>query len=190
MTNYTLPPDLDEKFRRLGDDVKVAAASEKLAALGRFCDGAAAMVGPRLPLQEAIDRIQAFVEAIGLVVEYGDDAVQAVLANAFVTPGVVPGFEDDAEEERAPEFSDEALALSFAEQHASSLRYIAAQGRWYRWLGTHWIIDDTLHVLNQVRRHNRLKANSCPKEKSAVAIASSKTIAGVERTISTSIRGY
>jgi hypothetical protein len=33
---------------------------------------------------------------------------------------------------QAPAFSDEALALRFAERHAGELRYVAAWGRWCR----------------------------------------------------------
>jgi hypothetical protein len=31
---------------------------------------------------------------------------------------------------RPPEFSDEALALRFAERHADNLRYVATWGKW------------------------------------------------------------
>ncbi len=36
------------------------------------------------------------------------------------------------QEMQAPAFSDEALALRFAERHADDLRYVAAWGRWLR----------------------------------------------------------
>src|ERR1700722_4216188 len=43
-----------------------------------------------------------------------------------------------------PEFSDEALALRFAVQHTSDMRYVAAWGRWSVWDGMRWRYDDTL----------------------------------------------
>ena len=46
--------------------------------------------------------------------------------------------EAEAEPDRPPEFSDEALALAFAERHADDLRYVAAWGRWLLWTGSHW----------------------------------------------------
>src|SRR5262245_38205256 len=48
------------------------------------------------------------------------------------------------EEARPPEFTDEALALRFAERHAHNLRYVAAWSRWLHWTGTRWQVDDTL----------------------------------------------
>ena len=42
-----------------------------------------------------------------------------------------------------PEFSDEALALESSRLHADDLRFLAASGKWYRWTGTHWAVDDT-----------------------------------------------
>ena len=39
---------------------------------------------------------------------------------------------------RPPIFSDEALALHFAEMHADDLRYVAAWNKWLSWDGTRW----------------------------------------------------
>src|SRR4029077_9953277 len=47
-------------------------------------------------------------------------------------------------EPRPPAYTDEALALRFAETHANDLRYVAAWGRWLYFDGTRWQIDDTL----------------------------------------------
>lgn len=40
-----------------------------------------------------------------------------------------------SDDPRPPAFSDEALALRFADQHAHDLRYVAAWGRWLSWRG-------------------------------------------------------
>src|SRR5215813_1187461 len=81
----------------------------------------------------------------------------------------------------APAFSDEALALRFADQYAKDLRYVAAWGRWLHWSGTHWRIDNTLHVFDLVRALCREAAAECDDEKLARILASAKTVAAVER---------
>jgi putative DNA primase/helicase len=92
-------------------------------------------------------------------------------------PGLTaPGEIDD----RAPAFSDEALALRFALVHAADLRYVAAWGRWLAWTGAHWRADDTLEAFDRARRICREVAAGC-NDKNAVAIASAKTVAAVER---------
>jgi putative DNA primase/helicase len=80
-----------------------------------------------------------------------------------------------------PAFSDEALALRFAEQHEDDLRYVAAWNRWLRWTGTHWLVDDTLGAFDLVRIICREAASECNKGRIAVGVASAKTVAAVER---------
>ena len=46
--------------------------------------------------------------------------------------------------------SEDALALAFAEQYANELRYVHLWGRWFRYNGTRWSHDDTLHVFENV----------------------------------------
>ena len=85
------------------------------------------------------------------------------------------------EDFRPPEFSDEALALRFAERHAFDLRFVAAWGKWLSWAGDHWGFDDTLHAFDLARHTCREVAAGCNKATIASAIASSKTVAAVER---------
>ncbi len=85
------------------------------------------------------------------------------------------------EPERAPAFSDEALALRFAERHANGLRYVAAWGKWLSWTGTHWRLDDTLNAFDLARQIARETASKCNKPKIASVIASAKTVAAIER---------
>lgn len=80
-----------------------------------------------------------------------------------------------------PAFTDEALALRFADLHANDLRYVAAWGRWLHWTGTLWKYDDTLKAFDLVRAVCREAAASCNNDKVAAAIASAKTVAAVER---------
>lgn len=87
----------------------------------------------------------------------------------------------ELEELRPPAFSDEALALRFAELHASDLRYVAQWARWLSWDGTRWHLDDTLAAFDLVRKVCRAAAAECNKEKIATVLASAKTVAAVER---------
>jgi hypothetical protein len=41
-------------------------------------------------------------------------------------------------EHTAPAFSDEALALKYAEANKDGLRYVARFGQWFMWDGTRW----------------------------------------------------
>ncbi|MDA8051508.1 MAG: phage/plasmid primase, P4 family [Rhodospirillales bacterium] len=84
-------------------------------------------------------------------------------------------------EARAPEWSDEALALRFSARHADELRYVAAWGRWYRWTGTVWREDDTLRVFDLARSICREAAAQCEDGGTAPRIASAQTVAAVER---------
>ena len=88
---------------------------------------------------------------------------------------------DDPNEARPPAFSDEALALRFAERHDFDLRFVAAWGKWLSWAGDHWEFDDTLHAYDLARQICREVAAECNKGKIASAIASAKTVAAVER---------
>ena len=76
---------------------------------------------------------------------------------------------------RPPAFSDEALALRFAERHRNELRYVAAWSRWLFWNGARWIFDDTLCAFDRGRRICREAAAECNKPKIASAIASAKS---------------
>jgi putative DNA primase/helicase len=83
----------------------------------------------------------------------------------------------------APEFSEEAIALLFAELHADSLRYVAAWGKWLIWEEEkgRWRVDDTLHVFDLVRRLCREQSMLVSNARAADDIASAKTVAAVER---------
>lgn len=82
---------------------------------------------------------------------------------------------------RPPEFSDEALATRFADQHQDELRYVAGWGCWYIWRNTRWQRDNTLHVRRLAREVCRSASAECRNERLAKEIASAKTIGAVER---------
>jgi putative DNA primase/helicase len=81
-----------------------------------------------------------------------------------------------------PAFSDDALALRFADRHEGALRFIAAWGQWYRYNGKVWQQDDTLHAFDLARRICREASAECNgKDAAKGALASAKTVAAVER---------
>jgi putative DNA primase/helicase len=86
-----------------------------------------------------------------------------------------------SEEPRPPAFTDEALALRFAEKHAGRLRYVSSWSRWFIWDGRCWRRDETLFAFDCAREICRSAANECSRAKVATAIASAKTVAAVER---------
>jgi len=85
------------------------------------------------------------------------------------------------EDARPPAFTDEALALQFANIYKDKLRYVAAWARWLHYDGQRWRFDDTLLVFDPVRKICRKAAAKCKKPKIAAALASAKTVAAVER---------
>ena len=78
-------------------------------------------------------------------------------------------------------FSDDALALRFAELHANDLRYVADWSRWLRYDGKRWQFDNTLAVFDSARVICRAAADECNKTRLAKELVSAKTVAAVER---------
>lgn len=78
-----------------------------------------------------------------------------------------------------PAFSDEALALGFAERHRHDLRFVAGWGKWLFWDGTRWQVDDTLAAFDRARRICREAAVKCGTARIASNLASAKTVAAV-----------
>jgi putative DNA primase/helicase len=86
--------------------------------------------------------------------------------------------EEHGPQARPPEFSDEALALRFADRHANTLRYVAAWGRWYMWTGRKWEEEKTLYAYDLARALCREESARC-NTKAAKTLASAKTRAAV-----------
>jgi hypothetical protein len=78
-------------------------------------------------------------------------------------------------------FSEDRLALNFTGAHHLGWRYVALWGAWLQWLQTHWRREDTLRVFELTRRVCREASVHAEKDTLARAVASSKTVAGVER---------
>jgi putative DNA primase/helicase len=66
-------------------------------------------------------------------------------------------------QECPPTYSDEALALRFAERHVDELRYVAAWSKWLIWNGQCWQFDDTLKAFDYARKVCRGAARECEK---------------------------
>ena len=82
---------------------------------------------------------------------------------------------------QAPEFSEEALALEFADHRADGLRWVQLWGRWMAYLMGCWRPDETLGAITYSRKICRAAAQRCNKARLAKALASSNTVAAVER---------
>ena len=86
------------------------------------------------------------------------------------------------------EFSDEALALEFAERRRHELRYVGAQRVWLHRDGRNWKIECTEPAFDLARAIARDFASACrdPAKKAEIAsarteIASARTTAAIER---------
>jgi putative DNA primase/helicase len=81
----------------------------------------------------------------------------------------------------APEFSDEALALRFADEHAGHLRYVAGWSQWLTWDGKRWRPDGTLLAFDLARKLCREASAECQHKKIARGITSAGTVSAIER---------
>jgi len=90
-------------------------------------------------------------------------------------------------EARPPEYTDEALALAFAETHKEDLQYVADWGKWLAWDGARWRFENTLLAFDHARRICREAADRATAAKVkrndtiAANVASASTVAAVER---------
>jgi Bifunctional DNA primase/polymerase, N-terminal/D5 N terminal like len=99
----------------------------------------------------------------------------------------------------APQFTEEALALHFADRYAGNLCYVAAWSRWMRWNGKHWPADDTLFAFDLSRKSagnspiclRRLRPGSPPQRLLPAWSPSQEPIAALPQPLTngTPIRG-
>ena len=138
--------------------------------------------------QAVVDALHDFAVISGI----DDDDAQHIMSQAKdeksvgipapTNSGVEADRADADDDARPPAFSDEALALRFAEQHAGQLRYVSSWAKWLIWDGNRWRYDETLTAFNMARRLCRhVSVEAGKKSKLAVAIASAKTDYSVER---------
>jgi putative DNA primase/helicase len=77
-------------------------------------------------------------------------------------------------------FSEDALALLFADRHGAGLRYVALWGKWIAWTGTHWLTEKTLAVFDMSRKICRDAASQSNKASVSHALTKAKTVSAVE----------
>jgi putative DNA primase/helicase len=74
--------------------------------------------------------------------------------------------------------TEDAIALAFADRHATELRYVATWAQWLFHDGTRWVPDETIHTFDRARHLCREVAQEQGREKTTTA---AKTVAAVER---------
>ena len=116
--------------------------------------------------------------------------IRALTLGAFETVKALPPRErgrrvnylspdDERLAESAPAFSDEALALQFAERHAGDLRYVAAWNKWLFWNGSSLAIRrPKLRACDLSRKVCREAAANATRPRSPRNLASAKTVCG------------
>jgi putative DNA primase/helicase len=80
--------------------------------------------------------------------------------------------------------SEDFLALEFTARHLRDLRFVPAWGKWMRWDGARWKEDTTLAAFDLARkivRERAVELAEITSGKDAIALASAKTVAAVER---------
>jgi hypothetical protein len=100
------------------------------------------------------------------------------VVTAMIAKGIALA-EDDVVDRSG--FTDEALALRFADERRQDFRYVSAWGKWLHWDGHCWGLDDTLLAFDEARKICRVAAAECNKPKLKTILASAKTVAAVER---------
>lgn len=89
-----------------------------------------------------------------------------------------------------PAYSEDMLALAFGEQHQDTYRYVAAWGKWLKWDGRRWAVEETLAAMDLARdvgRNFGQRAMTDPeltasKQVSiAYKMAEARTVGAIER---------
>ena len=84
----------------------------------------------------------------------------------------------EPEKHGLPNYSDEALALTFADRHHADLRFVPLWSKWLLWDGSRWKLDDRTIAFTRARIICREVAATY-KGKRACDIASSKKVAAI-----------
>ncbi len=87
----------------------------------------------------------------------------------------------DGADEPAPEYSDDALAESFATEEGACWKHVRAWGSWFHWTGQVWRRDETGGAREAMRRVCRKAALSTSKPNEARRLASDKTMVAALR---------
>jgi putative DNA primase/helicase len=104
--------------------------------------------------------------------------------------------DDDDEDEKAPPYSEEALALEFANRHGGQARYVAVWNKWRLYDGLCWRVDAKKRVPSLSRQLCRMMAMTVNRRVEAKKIASARTcmavvaLAGVDPRIAASVEQW
>jgi putative DNA primase/helicase len=79
-----------------------------------------------------------------------------------------------------PTYSDEFLALRFADRHAEALRYVAQWCRWMKWDDTRWVKDLTLEARDLARAVCREASSKCGGLQIGMKVASARAVSAIE----------
>lgn len=106
----------------------------------------------------------------------------------------IANLHDDDDE--APPFSEEALALEFASRHGDKARYVAMWNKWLLYDGRRWRVDEKKKALLLARQLCRMYAMAANKLTEAKKIASIRTctavvtLAGVDPRIAAGVEQW
>lgn len=93
--------------------------------------------------------------------------------------------------ELAPPFSEEALALKYADEHANDLRYVATWNKWLIWNGQRWKSDDTRETFSYSRATCRQAAAVASSDQKRIASARTRAaivaLAGEDRRLAATV---
>lgn len=78
-------------------------------------------------------------------------------------------------------FDEDGVALAFAKRHRDELRFDHHAGRWFRWTGTHWQLDETKLAFAWSRDICRAMRIGDAKDPAIRALAKAAAAAAVER---------
>jgi hypothetical protein len=99
----------------------------------------------------------------------GERELHRIYENAKAAPNFI-----------SPEFSEDRLALRFADRHGNDLRYVAEWGKWLAWTGTWWDIEKSLLAPYLAREICREAASERNTPSESKAIVKWRTINAVE----------
>jgi putative DNA primase/helicase len=86
--------------------------------------------------------------------------------------------------------SEDAIALAFAADHANTLRYVAKWNQWFRFDGTCWREDTTLHVFDLIRGLCRDAGHECGKQATAKLVAAVHTLVRADRRLAATVEQW
>lgn len=84
-----------------------------------------------------------------------------------------------------PEFSEDAIACNFENQHHADFRFTAQWSQWNKWDGERWPRSE-MEVQDRLRTISRIASALCDDKRLARRLASAQTISGAERLVKSS----